>query len=238
VELRVGDERRQPAPDLRGHGRVLARVDEHERYREALAALAAAAQLALEGAQLARIEGVGEVPDERASAGGARERIAVLVRLLERLQRLVVVVDVLVRPAPRGAADDVLERRRGAGHLERSVQRHEPRLGDRRRMDHGQAREARGVVERGPHAEIATERVSGGLTAGDAQRVLQLADEGRQRGGRIPAPCDRNGAAARAGQVGHDEAKAVAEALELIAPRVTVVIRPWIRSSGGASRGP
>jgi len=83
------------------------------------------------------------------------------------------------------------------------------------------AREARGVVERGPHAEIATERVSGGLTASDAQRVLQLADEGRQRGGRIPAPCDRNGAAARAGQVRHDEAKAVAEALELIAPRVT-----------------
>jgi len=94
-----------------------------------------------------RGERIVQIAHEGVRTGCAREPLAVLVRLLERLQRLVVVVDLAVRPAQRVVARHAREHGRDAGHREGGVQRHEPRL-EHRRVDHGQAREPPRVLQR------------------------------------------------------------------------------------------
>jgi hypothetical protein len=82
-----------------------------------------------------------------------------------------------VRAAQRVVAHDAFEERRHRRHPERQVQRHQPRLDHSRGVDHGEAREARGILQSGAHAQVAAERVSDGRAAHDAELLLKLADE-------------------------------------------------------------
>jgi hypothetical protein len=129
-------------------------------------------------------------------------------------------VDVAVRPARRVTPHDAFEDRLRAGQPQPDVQAAEAHVEQRRGVDDREAREARGIAQRGVQAQQPAERVARRGAAGDPERLLQLADEGAERRGRQPPVHGRDRAAAAAGQVGHDEAIAVAEALEQVAPRV------------------
>lgn len=84
-------------------------------------------ELARERAHGARVQRLAELARERPRAGSARQRLAVLARLLEGLQRLVVVAHIAVRPAQRIVAHHPPQPRGDARHLQRDVRRDQPR---------------------------------------------------------------------------------------------------------------
>src|SRR5205807_1064338 len=142
--------------------------------------LAARGERGDEGGDVARGEGVAEVADEGAGAVGGGERVAVFGGLLDRLQGLVEVVHVLVRPTLRRATYPPGEHRAHAGDGEQGAERAVAPVGDARRVDVDQPREGAGVGERGAHAQVAAHRVADDAAAAHAERVDELNEKRRQ----------------------------------------------------------
>jgi hypothetical protein len=160
-----------------------------------------------------------EVLDERVGPIPRGQRIAVLVGLLERLQRFVPVVHVRVRPAKRVTPDDGGQQRARARKGKRSSERDEADLRHTRSMNANETRDGVGIRERQSKAQVSAHRVADDALSADSERTLQRGEPIGEHL-RMVRAIVRALRPSRPRKIRHVAREAFAERAEGVAPRI------------------